>query len=418
MRYLLICFFLFLASVANAGYRTQIPGDSGCYTLAQACTTHCASTNTGSSTYCVSSVPQGANQCVETWTSYTYTRTLQACDESCPSGQERYNGQCVAVCPAGEIRNSSGTCGPCTPTAQGFPRTPNSSGVCVANCTQMQGQTFGTVFDTSTVNGCKVSCTATVGSAWPLNCVYTGEGAGDGTDLSTSLPQDGIPPPPGAVPDPTPNDPNCPANTSPGYVNGEPYCAPTYGPGGVVIPPGTEQNATTSTTVQQQTSTTVTNSNGSTTTTIITNTTSYGSSASTGEGEGTGEGAGDCDPTATNYFECIGVLQAPPEDGGASLIQSITDQVNTSSDADKDAVIETIDDASTHQFVTPDGVQADFLGALPGSASCNPLVINIPGHVLTLSCARFEQFKQVYGYFLYLLTFLYIWRLAVKPIGD
>jgi len=265
------------------------------------------------------------------------------------------------------------------------------------------------------VENCRTVCSINADGPWPVTCEFTGEpytpGTGDGSENVQGAPT--LQPPPEKTEN---NNTPCPPNTDAGYVNGQRYCAPrTNSSGQPNISPSV---ANTNGTVTTSTSTTTTNSNGTVTTTTVTNT--VGGGSGNGNGSGEGEGAGECDPTDDDYFQCLQVLEEKPD---ANAEQGIIDQAGNKvqiqwSDIEQQ-YRDAIGEGSDFSVDTPDGIGSAITNMLPnGSSGCTSYNWVLAGHSMQLSCDRLSDFKQFLAWAFSLMTIIYIYKLATKPVGD
>lgn len=58
-------------------------------------------------------------------------------------------------------------------------------------------------------------------------------------------------------------------------------------------------------------------------------------------------------------------------------------------------------------------------GFLPQPVECQTYSLDFPNPIGSLSfdCARFAMFKDIYGWFLSVITMIYIWHMAVQPVN-
>lgn len=63
-------------------------------------------------------------------------------------------------------------------------------------------------------------------------------------------------------------------------------------------------------------------------------------------------------------------------------------------------------------------IEAEYMALVPQPTSCTPLSFDYNGNSYVLDCAKFVEFKQLFGWVLYILTALYIYRLAFRPVVN
>ena len=327
---LFLALLLISASKAIATGYVAGPIYNGAYTSTQCYSTQAAAcaaavTNSANSQYHFDGYA-GANQC---WVSYNSTgahafgASLTGCDVTCPNGQGRVNGQC-GTCPDGQSVQADGSCGcpagteyygsqcvaPCNtaagtlgfPVAAGATLSLGSPSQCVNKC----GFTITDIVDISGNGGGQNCATFPAGDK---KCFFKGNGTGShcsGTTTGT------------AVAAATPVGTSTTTTTT---STGTTSTATTTS----INPDGSTSTATTITT---------TPSGGTATTSTATTTTSStgtktGTGSGSGSGAGTGSGttgtgtggttaAGQCDPTSTDYAQCIAGTQSAYHDFGES----------------------------------------------------------------------------------------------------
>ncbi|MDB6060357.1 MAG: hypothetical protein JWM78_460 [Verrucomicrobiaceae bacterium] len=364
----------------------------------------------------------------------------QTCDLVCPSGQGRVNGAC-GTCPSGTTQQADGSCG-CPAGTQLF------NGACVSPCVKDTSDTGTTTWvggsghSTGAFpdrNQCINQCNVFIGATLPIfpsgsNCQYFSDtdkyscayrGWGDGTHCSTSS---------SAATQPTTTTPVATSPTTTTTTTTKDSSGNTTGGGTTSSKTTTTVNTDGSTT----TTTTTTNPDGSTTIVatrsgssgkgVSDGTSGTGTSTGTGTGTGTGSSgtglankgddmsAGQCDPRSADYQKCVGLLKDAPSDKGQSFIdaqagvitQKLTDHENERK-AD-------IDSVAGIDVPGPDSVFGSLMSVLPQSVSCAPITLNFPGHPMVIQCDHFETFKAIFAWFLYVATFIYIFRLVSQPI--
>ena len=172
-------------------------------------------------------------------------------------------------------------------------------------------------------------------------------------------------------------------------------------------------------------------------------------------GDGDSDGEGDCDPdtedcsdgSASGGESCD---QAPQCDAdadpvGCSILQqnwlarcgmssedinSLTKGVGDAGDKALDEAVETLTE-DLEQFANegvgfadqPDELEGPLSGLLPEPKGCTPVTLDVPGPMGTnysaqLDCEHFNTFKQYFGYFLAVMTGVYVWSIAMRPIPQ
>ena len=157
-------------------------------------------------------------------------------------------------------------------------------------------------------------------------------------------------------------------------------------------------------------------------------------SGSTNQGSAA-SASGACDPTSTNYWSCInsgsagsagssGSTSSDNSEGRLSeksdeLIQGLKEDVDTELDNFEKAYSDDID-AFTRDGVPfdsqPSAIKSILISFLPVSTSCNPPKLEMFGESFELDCYYFDIFKQVFGWFLTIVTAFQIWQMAIRPV--
>lgn len=126
--------------------------------------------------------------------------------------------------------------------------------------------------------------------------------------------------------------------------------------------------------------------------------------------------SGQCDPTAKNYNECVGLLTSISD----TEKQTITDSVESKTDTGL-TTWNTEQKNSIQGNSNGLGVSTSVLDTMLNpfkisSQTCTSFTVNFLKTTKTLDCTRFEFFKKLFGWALYLYTIYYIFMLIVKPV--
>lgn len=169
--------------------------------------------------------------------------------------------------------------------------------------------------------------------------------------------------------------------------------------------------------IKENTTTTVTVKNDSTGQTVSQNQST--SSTSTPIKVNSGSGAvqdqikGQCDPTAKNYQECVGLLQTAPD---SQVVIEFTNAGNTALTTATDAQNSSINSTTAGLGTNTTTIRNMANSYLFTSATCSVMTINIGPISKTLDCTRFVWFKSAFGWFIFFATVLYMMHLFFKPV--
>lgn len=306
----------------------------------------------------------------------------------------------------------------------GNPHPPKACRTPLEQCSAQAGGKAPSNSLQSQILGCYTSCQVSTSGDFKYLCTYTGgaasgtcttinaDGSACGTDPggNTNTPQTNV--------NPADSGGSCPTGTTAGTVNGKTYCA---GSGNTnIAQSGTQtgQNANGSNTqVASTTTQTTTNANGTTTTTVITTTSgALGSSANptfakldpNAPNAVSIKGAGSCDPTKSDYAQCIGMQgQGQCVDNPATPENECTGTGDGEGAGDCDPTaadyIECISPGSTLEHTdnggeTYESVTQDFIDGVEGSP-IGQVATGLTGTMSTGTCpvASFEMFNRTYA---------------------
>lgn len=146
-----------------------------------------------------------------------------------------------------------------------------------------------------------------------------------------------------------------------------------------------------------------------------------GASTSAGSGGSYSSSAMQCDPTKKDYDECMGRNETPT----ATQTQQIVDDLTTSGDAALDDYLEAvntdIDDAKSNGVSfkeAPSQIKQALIAMIPQPRTCQNIPFTFYGKTVNLNCVWFEKFKTIFGWFLYIITAIYIFKLAMRPVPS
>ncbi len=352
LRFFLIVLLAVFSFDAVAGYKVETT--QGCFeTREEACGTGAIVYGAGGYAVQITGVGFQIYRCNAVWLEgpnqgYERTFTLLSCSTSCPAGEQRYNGICAAPvscnggtvdannvcqCPSGQSVVNGQCLDDCEEGASrgnGDKAYSLRTGVSLSNeCRSLSGQcaaqasaggSFGSAKLLTSLLGCGVSCQLSVSGDFKYACKYTG-GVPEaytciGDEISCGKAVGSNVPESQNTNVTAPENGSCPAGTSAGTVNGQPYCASSANTN-ISNSGNTGQNPNGSTTEVETTITqTATNPDGSTsTTTITTRSGAVGTSSNpsvvkidpNSVSNVSIKGSGNCDPTKSDYAQCIGM---------------------------------------------------------------------------------------------------------------
>ena len=129
------------------------------------------------------------------------------------------------------------------------------------------------------------------------------------------------------------------------------------------------------------------------------------------------EGTGKCDPTATNYADCIGLTGGDLgeiEDGAnQGIIDGIANQVDSITSGMFDQVSDAIGDGDAG-IAGPTGLASTITGGI-FDTTCSDLSFDFYGTNLVVSCSKLEPLRIVLAWVCSILTMFYLWHIATKP---
>lgn len=144
----------------------------------------------------------------------------------------------------------------------------------------------------------------------------------------------------------------------------------------------------------------------------------YGSGGSSA-GSGSSDGTGECDPNSKDYAKCIGQLNDVDEGLSDQIIGDATGEAEDKMNEAYDSLTEDIENFSgiDNEFAnSPNQLMSALQGFLPSPGACPNIPLTFMGQTASLDCNLFNDFKLAFGWFLSILTTVYIWSLATKPV--
>jgi hypothetical protein len=176
----------------------------------------------------------------------------------------------------------------------------------------------------------------------------------------------------------------------------------------------------TTVTAKDVTTTTTTVKNDSTGQTVSQNTSTSSVSTPvknpTSPGTAETQRTGQCDPTAKNYQECVGLLTSVTDTKQQELVDGLKTETNTALTTSTDAVNTSINGTSTGLGTNTTSIRNLANSVLYSSSTCSPMSIQIGPLTKTLTCEKFTFFKSLLGWFLYAFTMFYLIHLFFKPV--
>ena len=132
-------------------------------------------------------------------------------------------------------------------------------------------------------------------------------------------------------------------------------------------------------------------------------------------------GAGQCDPTSTNYADCIGQGSAGTEEltGGEAAAITATGDAQSNSDLTdyETAIIDGLGDGSVSPVQGDSGL-LDTVKGLFAINACQDLTFAFKGEQWGITCSAAEPIRTALGWILAVLTLIYIANMAMQPVGS
>lgn len=390
---------------------------------------------------------------------------LPTCNEQCPVGQERFNGQCVAVCSGGTVRNpSNGACdcpagtemegGSCVPIPcpAGQVRD-GSSGECVWISSCPSGQTL---FRTTGPGGAitSASCVPTIERPETEPCITyaqmqspacqreaeecsaTGGTFGVVNDVNVCFPPGDNPPPCASGASQFVTNPD--GSSSPSCVG-----SPNIGNGNIADAPVSSGTNTAATSTAQSAADTANNTaaiariNNDGFQAVVNAVNNLTGKTSGGAGAGSGStaeqdqsntgaivqainefksqehGAGKCDPKNDDYAKCTGMTEEGVDEN--SLIDAATNAGVASLDSARDELLQSIENRP--EIEMPNELIDLMVDILPQPVSCSNMSITWRGFAMQIRCEDTEVMRLWFAWLFALLTAWHCYQVALSPRG-
>lgn len=134
-------------------------------------------------------------------------------------------------------------------------------------------------------------------------------------------------------------------------------------------------------------------------------------------GEGDPDATGDCDPTDADYFECLQTIVDVEEGKADELVSGSTDAVTGALDGFEQDYKQFIEDEESNTLgVEPESFFEDIVAdVFPKPSACTSLEFSYRSGG-TIDCTKFEEFKKIFGWFLYVSTVVWIFFIVLTPI--
>jgi Predicted solute binding protein len=164
------------------------------------------------------------------------------------------------------------------------------------------------------------------------------------------------------------------------------------------------------------TSTTVTDGNGNTTITASGNTSTPGQGTGNSaekKAEEEAKGAGDCDPTASNYHQCLSLLEQAPDQDGASILAGASTSATGYMDSTQGEILNAISSRPTPP--EPNAIVSWIKSVMPSPSSCNSVGFSFYGHDFDIPCQKVEIIKDWFGWVLAIGTIIFCFQIALTP---
>lgn len=136
-------------------------------------------------------------------------------------------------------------------------------------------------------------------------------------------------------------------------------------------------------------------------------------------GDETPTGVGDCDPTDDNYAVCISYLEEVGDSYADDLVVDANNEATSLLDGFQSQAEDFIGTADDNVLAAEPGLlQSAVLELIPVPSECVQVSIPFPMMTFDLKCERFNEFKVIFGWFLYITTIIYLFYLALTPIES
>lgn len=144
----------------------------------------------------------------------------------------------------------------------------------------------------------------------------------------------------------------------------------------------------------------------------------YGGNGSS-SGSGSSDGTGECDPQSKDYAKCIGQINDVDDGLSDQIVGDATGEAEDRLNDAYDSLMEDVEEFSgiDSEFSgAPNQLMSALQGFLPAPVGCSNVPLTFMGYTASLDCNLFNDFKLAFGWFLSILTAVYIWSLATKPV--
>jgi len=125
---------------------------------------------------------------------------------------------------------------------------------------------------------------------------------------------------------------------------------------------------------------------------------------------------GQCDPTAKNYQECVGLLTSATDTKSDELKNALKTEGDTVLTTAYDSVKTSVQGTSNGLSVTTSGINGLINTFIFQPVTCQPMTITIGPITKAITCERFNFLKTAFAWALYAFTCFYLYSLFFKPV--
>lgn len=126
--------------------------------------------------------------------------------------------------------------------------------------------------------------------------------------------------------------------------------------------------------------------------------------------------AGQCDPTAKNYNECVGLITSVSDTEKQTITDAVESKTDTGLTTWNSEQKSSIQGTSNGLGISTSVLDTMLNPFKISGQTCTSFTVNFLRTTRTLDCTKFEFFKKLFGWALYLYTIYYIFMLIIRPV--